>query len=100
MKEKLCSGVPFNKTAGINTRPANLVKKMPPARRFTCKYIRTFSVFTGRFHTSSAFLIKLRVAYYRAATLLRRWYTTYFFKKKKDFLSSYFLRELVFGTYF
>ena len=99
MKEKLCSGVPINKTAGINTRPANLVKKIPPGRRFTCKYIRTFSVFTGRSYTSSAFLIKLTVAYYRAATLLRRWYTTHFFQKKKDFLSSYFLRELVFGTY-
>ena len=42
---------------------------------------------------SSAFLKKLRIVYYRASTLLRRWSTIYFF------LKIFFLKQLVLDTY-
>ena len=58
---------------------------MLPPRRFTCEYIRTFSTSARGSYMSSAFLIKLRVLYYRAATLLRRWSTIDFFLKKGTF---------------
>ena len=49
---------------------------------------------------SSTFLIKLRVTYYRAATLLRRWSTIDFFSQEETlFLFLFFLRHVVFGTY-
>ena len=46
---------------------------------------------------SSAFLIKFRVVYNRAAASLRRWSTIDFFSKK-DFLY-FFFKQLVFGTF-
>ena len=45
---------------------------------------------------SLPFLIKFKVAYYRAAALLRRYSTIDSFLKK-DFL--YFFQQLVFGTF-
>ena len=43
----------FNEIAGINSRPASLVKKAStkdqrPKTKFTCEYIRTFSASTCR----------------------------------------------------
>ena len=69
-------------------------KKRAPPRRFSCEYIRTFTPSTGRSYMNSAFLIKLRVVYYVAATLSRCWSTIEFF------LKILFLAQLVFGTYF
>ena len=59
--------------------------KKAKSSRFTCKYFRTFNASTGRSYMSSAFLIKLGIVYYRAATLLRRWSIIDFFLKKKTF---------------
>ena len=67
MWKNLCDGVIFNEIAGIISRPATLLEKKPPPRRFTREYIRTFNASTVRSYMSSAFLIKLRVVCYRAA---------------------------------
>ena len=45
---------PFNETAGTNSRPAALVKKKPPLRRFTCEY-NLYSASTGRSYIGSTF---------------------------------------------
>ena len=71
----------------------NFSEKRAPRRRFTCEYIRTFTTSSCRFYMRSAFLIKLRVVYYGAATLSRYRSTI------KLFLKILFLRQLVFGTY-
>ena len=60
---------------------------------FTFEYIKTFRASTEKSCMSSAFLIKFRVVYYRAAALLRRWSTKDFFSKK-DFL--YFFKTASF----
>ena len=65
-------------TVGLNSRTPPLCRK-PPPRKFTCEYIRTFSASRGRSYMSTAFLRKLRVVYYKATTLLRRWSTIDFF---------------------
>ena len=60
----------------------NFSEKNPPPSIFTCEYIRTFRASTERSCMSSAFLIKFRVAYYRAEALLRCWSTIDIFLKK------------------
>ena len=69
----------FNEIDGMNSRLATSVKKIAPPRMFTCEYIRTFRASTVGSCMSSAFLIKFRVVYYKAAVLLRRWFTIDFF---------------------
>ena len=96
LQENLCDGVIFNEIAGINSRPRISAKEKPPSGTLSCEYIRTFSASTGRSSLSSAFLIKLRIAYYRTATLIRRWFTIGSFLEKRHFL--FFLRQTVFGT--
>ena len=102
-----CDGVLFNEIAGINlnSRPGTSAKKKPPPRMFTGEYIRTFSVSTGRYYLSSAFLVKLRVEYYRTATLIRRWSIIGFFSQKITFfiLSSFqyiFQKEAVVSSFY
>ena len=73
----------FDEIDGMNSRPANLVKKNPPPVMFTCEYTTTFRASTVRSCMSPAFLIKFRVVYYKAAALLRRWFTIDFFLKKR-----------------
>ena len=63
----------------------NFNEKKPPPRMLTCEYIRTFRASAERSCMSSAFLIKFRVVYYRAAALLIRWSTLDFFLRKNTF---------------
>ena len=81
----LCDGALIIKIAAINSRLATSVKKKLPPRLLTSEYFRTFRASTGGSCMTSAFLIKLRVVYYRAAALLRRWSTNDFFLKKRLF---------------
>ena len=81
----------------MNSRLATSVKKIAPPRMFTCEYTRTFRASTVRSCMSSAFLIKFRVVYYKAAALLRRCSTIAFFLKKKTFFIVF--KQLVFGTF-
>ena len=66
--ERLCDGLLFNEITRNESRRATVAKKMTPPRRFTCEYIRIFNTSTGRSYMSSAFLIKLGIVYFRAAT--------------------------------
>ena len=78
-----CGGILFNETAVKSSRSAISFEKNPPQRRFTCKYISTFSASRGRSYRSSVCLIRLRVVYDKAAALLRRWSTIDFFLQKR-----------------
>ena len=73
------------------------MKKCLHQRWFTCEYIRTFWASAGRSCMSSAFLIKFRVVYWRAAALLRYWPTIDLRLKKILFL--FFFKQLVFCTF-
>ena len=72
----------------------NFNEKKPPPRMLTCEYIRTFRASAERSCMSSAFLIKFRVVYYRAAALLKCWSTIDFFLKKILLLLFFLNREL------
>ena len=72
----------------------NFNEKKPPPRMLTCEYIRTFRASAERSCMSSAFLIKCRVVYYRAAALLKCWSTIDFFLKKILLLLLFLNRQL------
>ena len=61
---------------------------------FSCEDIRIFSASTEKPNMSLVFFIKLAPVYYRTASLLKRWSTINFF------LKIFFLRQLVFSTYY